>query len=455
MAVLPFENLTGDPEQEYLSDGLTEEMIAQLGRMHPEGLHVTGRRSVMRYKNSDTPIDQIGRDLNVDYVLAGNTRRDAGQIRINVELIRAPGQTQVWTESYESELSGILALQSDVVRRVAESLALELLPAETERLASVRSVDPAAYEAYVLGTQSRRALTVGGLETAERYFRRALEIDPGYAAAWAGISRVWNGRGQMGITPPKEAIRNSKEAVLRALAIDESEWAAHRSLAGILTWGDWDWPAAERQWNRLLRINPNEGEMLASHSHFLMIVGRPDEAMAQIERAMQLDPFNIKIRSFYVMDLVYVRRFDDAIAEAREILRLQPDAPVARSGLYYALFVTGMLDEALAEDRTKLDGDRERMHALESGYAEGGYTGAQQRIADLRASQYGTPGGPAAHGIALRYLYAGNHDRAFEWLERAYQDNDGNMPYLGLPIFDGMRSDSRFQDLRRRLNLPR
>jgi len=455
MAVLPFENLTGDPEQEYRSDGLTEEMIAQLGRMHPEGLHVIGRRSVMRYKNSDTPIDEIGRELNVDYVLAGSARWDTEQVRVNVELIRAPGQAQVWTESYESELSGILALQSDVLRRVAESLALELLPSESERLASSRSVDPAAYEAYVLGTQSRRALTVGGLETAERYFRRALEIDPDYAAAWAGISRVWNGRGQMGITPPREAIQNSKEAVLRALAIDETEWEAHRALAGILTWGDWDWPAAERQWDRVLQINSNDGGLLAAYSHFLMNMGRQEEAMAQIERAIELDPFNIKVRSFYVMDLVYVRRYAEAIAEAREILRLQPDAPVARSGLYWALYVQGMFDEALAEDRKKLAGYPERMAALERGYSEGGYTGAQQRIADLRASQYGTPGGPAAYGIALRYLYAGNHDRAFEWLEQAYQDNDGNMPYLDLPIFDGVRPDPRFQDLRRRMNLPR
>jgi serine/threonine-protein kinase len=455
LAVLPFENVTSDPEQEYLSDGLTEEMIAQLGRMHPEGLSVVGRQSVMRYEDSDTPIDQIGRDLNVDYVLAGSTRWDASTIRIRAELIRVEGQTQVWTEAYESEPSGILALQSDVVSRVAESLALELLPTETERLASARTVDPAAYEAYLRGTHSRRAMTPGALETAERYFRRALEIDPEYAAAWAGISRVWNARGQMGMVLPREAIQQSKQAVLRALAIDETEWEAHRSLASILTWGDWDWQAAERQWNRVLQINSNDGGLLAAYSHYLMNVGRPDEAMAQVERALELDPFNLKVRSFYVMDLVYVGRYDDAIAEARDILTLQPDAPVARSGLTYALFVQGMFEEALAEDRKKLAAHPERLNALEQGYAEAGYAGAQRRLADLRARQYGTPGGPAAYGIALRYLYAGDHDRTLEWLEQAYQDGDGNMPYLGLPIYDGMRSDPRFQDLVERMNLPR
>jgi adenylate cyclase len=329
------------------------------------------------------------------------------------------------------------------------------LPAEEARLASVRNVDPAAYEAYLKGSQSRLALTEGGLETAERYFTLALQIDPDYAAAWAGIARVWNGRGQMGITPQREAMRRSKEAVLRALALDETEYEAHRALAGILTWGEWDWPAAERQWKRNLAVNPNDGEALAGYSHFLMNMGRPEEAMAQVERARELDPFNVKLRSFYVTDLVYVRRYDDAIAEAREVLRLQPDAPVARDGLYHALHLKGMFDEALALDRARFAGDRERTEALERGYAEGGYAGAQRRIADLLASRYGPPGGPAAYRIALRYLYAGDHDRTLEWLERAYQDGDGNMPYLGLPIYDSLRADGRFQDLLRRMNLPR
>jgi eukaryotic-like serine/threonine-protein kinase len=455
LAVLPFATLTGDAEQDYLSDGLTEEMTAELGRMHPQRLDVIGRQSVMRYKGRDTPIDQIGRDLHVDYVLAGSARWDSSRIRIRAELIRVRGQAQVWSEAYEGELSDILALQSRVARQVAGSLALELLPAEAARLANARRVDPAAYEAYLKGSQARLALTAGGLETAERYFNLALQIDPDYAAAWAGIARVWNGRGQMELTPPREAQRRSKEAVLRALALDETEWEAHWALAGILTWGEWDWPAAERQWDRVLAINPNVGEARAGYSHFLMNTGRAEEAMAQVERALALDPFNVKLRSFYVTDLVYVRRYDDAIAEAREVLRLQPDAPVARNGLYYALYMQGRFDEALAVDRQRLAGDAEQIAALDRGYAEAGYRGAQQRIADLRASRYGSPDGPAAFGIALAYLYAGDHDRALEWLERAYQDGDANMPYLGLPIYDALRSDARFQDLLRRMNLPR
>ena len=454
LAVLPFENLSGDPNQEYLTDGLTEELTAELGRLHPQQLDVIGRQSVARYKGSDAPIEQIGHDLSVGYVLAGSAQWDSTRIRIRAELIRVRGQAQVWTEAYEGDLSSVLTLQGDVARRVAGSLALELLPVEAARLASVRSVDPAAYEAYLKGQQYRRTLTEGGLETAERYYRRALEIDPNFAAAWAGISRVWTGRGQMGITPEKEAVRNSKEAILKALTIDETEWEAHRALAGILTWGEWNWPAAERQWNRILAISPSNGETLAAYSHFLMNVGRPEEAMTQVERALELDPLNVKLRSFYVTDLVYVRRYDDAITEAREVLRLQPDAPVARNGLYYALFAKAMFDEALAEDRSKLAGDGELLAALEQGYAEAGYLGAQRRLADLLSGRYGMPGGPSAYGISLRYLYAGDRNRVLQWLERAYQDGDGNMPYLGLPIYDSVRSDPRFQDLMRRVGLP-
>jgi len=454
LAVLPFENLTGDPDQEYLSDGLTEDLIAELGRLHPGRLDVIGRQSVTRYRDSDAPIEEIGQALNVDYVLAGSARWDSSRVRIRAELIRVRGETQVWTEAYDGEPSSILTLQGSVARRVAGSLALELLPSEAARLASVRSVDPEAYDAYLKGQQYRRTLTEGGLETAERYYRRALEIEPDLAAAWAGISRVWTARGQMGITPPGESIRNAKEAVLRALTIDETEWEAHRALAGILTWGEWDWFAAERQWHRILAINSSNGETLASYSHFLMNMDRPEEAMAQVERALELDPLNIKLRSFYVTDLVYVRRYDEAIAEAREVLRLQPDAPVARNGLYYALFAKRTFGDALSEDRSRLAGDRELVAALEQGYANAGYAGAQRRVADVLAGRYGTPGGPSAYGISLRYLYAGDRDRTLQWLERAFQDHDNNMTYLGLPIYDSVRSDPRFQDLVRRVGLP-
>jgi TolB-like protein/Tfp pilus assembly protein PilF/predicted Ser/Thr protein kinase len=454
LAVLPFANLTGDPEQEYLSDGVTQEMISQLGRLHPQSLSVIARTSVMRYKKTDKAIDQIGRELGVDYVLEGSARSEAGRIRISAELIQVRDQTQLWADAYEREMSRILALQSDVARQVAGALALKLLPAEQARLANVRSVNPEAYDSYLKGTHSRLALTKGGLEAAERHFNLALQKDPNYAAAWAGIARIWTGRQQMGITPPSEAFRNAKAATLKALALDDTEWEAHRALAGILTWGDWDWAAAERQWNRIIELDPNNPEGLSGYSNFLMHMGRPDEAMAVSERALKLDPFNVKNQSFHALDLLYVRRYDDAIAVARTALRMQPDAPVARRALYEALLMKGMYDEDLALDREAFAGDRELTEALERGYAEGGYSGSQKRLADVAAARFGKAGGMRAWDLANKYLYAGDRDRALEWLERAYEERDGNMPYIGLPIYDSLRSDPRFEDLLRRMKLP-
>jgi TolB-like protein/tetratricopeptide (TPR) repeat protein/predicted Ser/Thr protein kinase len=454
LAVLPFANLSGDPEQEYLSDGLTEEMIVQLGRLHPQSLSVIARTSVMRYKNNDTPIDQIGRELGVDYVLEGSSRREAGRVRISAELIQVRDQMQLWSDSYEREMSGILALQSDVARRVAGALALKLLPDEQVRLANVRTVNPEAYEAYLKGVQSRQFLTEATLEAAERYFNRALQEDPNFAAAWAGIARVWNGRGQMGITPPKEAISRSKEAALKALELDGTEWEAHRALAGILTWGEWDWPAAERKWDELIVLNPNDVEVLTAHSHFLMHMGRQKEAMTEIEKAVGLDPFSVRNLSFYARDLIYARRYDDAIAAAQAAMRLQPGAPVARMALMDALFLKGMFDEAFRLEKERRVGDRELAEALEQGYAESGYAGAQRRLADVLSARFGRQGNVSAYYVANLYLRAGDKERTLQWLERAYGERDGNMPYIGSPVFDSLRPDPRYQDLLRRIGLP-
>jgi TolB-like protein len=455
LAVMPFVNLTGDPEQDYLSDGLTEELIAQLGGLHPQGLRVIARGSVMRYKRRDTPIDQVGRELRVEYVLEGSARQEAGRIRITAELIQVRDQIQLWARTYERELTGILALQSDVARDVAGALALKLLPAEQARLANARAVNPEAYDAFLKGTHARQSLTQGTLDAAERYYTLAVEKDPTYAAAWAGIARVWTGRQQMGFAPPREAWREAKAAALKALELDGNEWEAHRALAGILTWGDWDWPAAERKWSQLLALNPDNAEALQGYSHFLMNVGRPGEAMARIERALEIDPLSVRTQSFYAADLVYARRYDEAIAAARAALRLQADAPVARNALYQALVLEGRFDEALAMDREQFAGDPELAAALERGAAESGYAGAQRRLAEAWSGRYAKPGGSRAIALARRWLYAGDRDRAIQWLERAYEDRDGNMPYITEPTYDSLRADPRFQDLLRRMNLPR
>ena len=348
MAVLPFANLTGDPEQEYLSDGVTQEMIARLGRLHPESLSVIARTSVMRYKKTDTPIDQIGRELGVDYVLEGSAQREDGRIRISAELIQVRDQTQLWAEVYEREFAGILALQSDVARKVAGALALKLLPAEQARLANVRTVDPEAYEAYLRGSQAWTKMTKNDLDAAEGYFTMALGKDPNFAAAHAGMSWVWACRNQLGFTPPGEAGPRIREAAQKALSLDDTLAEAHYALATVKTYLDWDLPAAGQEWRRAVELDPNYAEGLAAYSHFLAIMGRTDEAMAQVDRAVGLDPFNVMIHIFRAADLFFVRRFDEAEAELRKALAMGPGNPAAIQGLYWVLAAKGMEREALA-----------------------------------------------------------------------------------------------------------
>lgn len=338
--------------------------------------------------------------------------------------------------------------------KVASALALKLLPAEQARLTKVRTVDPKAYDAYLKGTQSRQALTKESLDAAERYFTLALQADPGYAKAWAGLSRVWTGRQQMGFAPPRDANREAKAATRKALELDDTEFEAYRALAGIQTWGDWDWPAAERTWNDLIKLDPDNPEVLQGHSLFLMHMGRQREAMAGIERALELDPLSVRTLSFYAADLVYERWYGDAIAAARKALGLQANAPVAWGALYQALFLKGSYAEALAMDRNRYAGDRELVEALDSGRADGGYVGAQKKLIAVWTARFGEPGGVRAWDLTVRSLYAGDHEGARLWLERAYAEGDPNVPYIGEPLFDPLRSDPRVQDLVRRLGLP-
>ena len=354
LAVLPFENLTGDPNQEYLSDGVTQEMISALGRLHPQGLSVIARTSVMRYKKSNTPIDQIGRELGVDYVLEGSAQREAGHIRISAELIQVRDQTQLWADVYDRQLAGILILQADVAKKVAGALALKLFPAEQARLASVRDVNPEAYDAYLKGSHYWPNLTPADLDTAQRYFELALTKDPNYAPAYAGIAIVWASRQQVGFTAPSVAGPKAKEAARKAVELDESFAEAHLALASVLTYTDWDFARAEPEWNRTLELNPNYPDALVAHSLFLQIVGRPDEAMRQAERALALDPFNVIVQTFYAVDLLYVRRYDEAIAQARANLRQQPGAAGFLGILWTAYRGKGMQKEALASAREYL-----------------------------------------------------------------------------------------------------
>ncbi|HEY7679285.1 MAG TPA: protein kinase, partial [Terriglobia bacterium] len=295
LAVLPFENLSGDAEQGYFSDGMTEELIAQLGRLRPQQLGVIARTSAMRYKHSGKGIDQIGRELGVDYILEGSVRREAGRVRITAQLIQVRDQTHLWAENYERALTDVFALQSDVSRRVADSLAVQLLPAGHAALARAPTMSPEAHEAYLKGrfywNQRTRDSLLKGLE----YFRRATELDPNYALAYAGLADSYAILASNGHSPPAEVMPKAGQAANKALEIDETLAEAHATL-GMIEWGsEWDFAAAEREFKRAIELRPSYAYAHQWYGMLLGGLGRLEEGRAELQEARQLDPLSTTI----------------------------------------------------------------------------------------------------------------------------------------------------------------
>jgi TolB-like protein/DNA-binding winged helix-turn-helix (wHTH) protein len=451
LAVLPFVNLSGDPGQEYLSDGLTQEMISQLGRVHPAGLNIIARTSIMRYKNVDGPVEKVGRELGVDYVLTGSTRREGDRIRISAELIRVRDHTQLWSETYERELASVLAVHSEVARRVASSLALRLLPE-----ANLRLVNPEAYEAYLKGLQHWYQLTPSGMDAALQYFESALRHDPQYAPAFVGISLVWVGRAQMGFVPRDQALPPIRTAALKALELDDRMVEAHYALALIKTWYEFDWAGSEYHFKRAIELNPSFPDARAYYSHFLLILRRPGEAVEQMARALELDPFNVLFQSLNAGELTYLKRCDEAIVQAREALAATPNHPLGKYALVQALECKGLHEEMVeaARNDLKARGDSAGIDALDQGYRQGGYRAAWRSWADSRAAVFPKTR-TGAMLIVQAYVSAGEDQLALDWLETSYEFRDPNLPYAFIkPKFDRFHAYPRFQTLRRKMNLP-
>jgi serine/threonine-protein kinase len=454
IAVLPIENLTGDPGQEYFVDGATDELIGQLAQIG--ALRVISRTSVMKYKGSKKPVPEIASELKVKAVVAGTVHRVGDRVRIRVELIDAlPEERNLWTQTYDRAMPDVLVMYGEMARAVAGKMQVKLAPQEATRLAAARQVNPEAYEAYLQGQFHWYKLTRPDLDSALQYFESALAKDPNYAKAYVGIASVWVGRQQQGYIPRSEAGPKARAAAAKALELDGTLAEVHNILAGIKTWTDWDWKSGEAEYRRAIELNPNLPDPRAPLSHLLNILKRPEEAMAQVQRALELDPLNSLFRDFYAMDLMYARRYDDAIAVLHDTLTTSPNDLVALSTLRSAYHMKHMYTEALEVWKASYAarGDQAAAEALARGFKEGGYPKALQRAAETLAARPRTAYVPAWQ-IGTLYTRAGLKEEALEWLEKAYQAHDPNMPYISVdPIFDILRDDPRFQDLLRRMNL--
>jgi len=454
IAVLPLQNLTGDPKQDFFSDGMHEALITDLGRIG--GLkRVIARSSVMRFKGTERPLHEIAQELKVDALITGAVLRSGSRVRVTAQLINPATDAQVWARSFERDLSDVLSLQNEIVSEVTREVRVELTPQEETRLASAIKIDPQAYEAYLKGRFHLYKLTRLDLDSALQYFELALDTDPNYALAYAGIAAVWSGRQQQGLASASETTPRIAAAAAKALELDSTLAEVHYTLAVIRTWVYWDWEGAETEFRTAIDINPNYPEALAYYSHLLNILRRPKEAMPQIERALDVDPFNSLFQALYGMDLMYARRYDDAIGLLRETLESSPNDPVALSTLRSALHMKHLDAEALEvwKKSYAVRDDREAEEALARGFEEGGYSGALRRVAETLAARSKTTY-VSPWQIGTLYTRAGMNDEALDWLEKAYLARDQNMPYLGVdPIFDTLRDDPRYQGLLRKMNL--
>ncbi len=457
LAVLPFENLTGDTAQEYFSDGLTEEMIGQLGRLDPGHLGVIARTSVMHYKGNREQLDKIGRELGVQYVLEGSVRRDGERVRVSAQLIQMRDQTHVWSRQYDRKLNNLLTLQGEIAQEIADEIQVTLGDAPARK--EVQAVaSPASYEAYDLYLKglyfwNKRA---PGFPLATQYFEQAIAKDPNYARAYAGLANTFALMGTWYQAPQNEVMPKARTAALKALEIDESLAEAHTSLALIAGSYDYDWQTAEKEYRRAIQLNPDYATAHQWYAEFLAWQGRFDEAFAESERARRLDPMSLIIASDHGAILYYSRQYNRAIAQCQMVLEMDPDFGHARTFIFHSYVQEGKFAEALDEIK--------RGHNPE----DSPWTWA------LRAFVYGRWGrtAEAAHALskfeqfapqlhsdrplaeALTYVGAGRKDQAIGVLQKAYTEHSDALVSLRVnPVYDALRDDARFQELLRKVRL--
>jgi len=460
LAVLPFVNLTGDASQEYLSDGLTEEMIAQLGRLDPQRLGVIARTSVMGYKNGQLRLDQIGKELGADYVLEGSVRRDSQQVRITAQLIQLKDQTHVWARQYDRELNNLLVLQGAIAQEIAAEIQRTLGDRSAMHWAHRASASPRTYEAYDLYLKGRyfwNKRTQQGFEQAIGCFQQAVAKDPDFASAYAGLADSYVLMSAYSLAPISDTMTKARTAAQRALQLDDSLAEAHTSLALIAQNYDWDWATAGREYQRAIQLDPNYPTAHHWYAEHLALEGHFEEAMPEIERARRLDPLSLIIATDQAAILYFSRQYDRAIERFRTVLDMEPNFPRAHM-LIYAYVEKGRFADALAdaevwgryEDTPWVLALRAYIYGRSGEMAK-----ARQAVAKLQQT-YGRQRQLDPTPMAVAELGLGNRDRALAWLHEAYLKHSSALTALKVdPTYDPLRGDPRFQELLKAINLAR
>ena len=456
LAVLPLENLSGDPSQDYFSDGMTDELITELGQISE--LRVISRTSVMTYKGARRPLPEIARKLNVDAIVEGTVLRFGEQVRITAQLIQAPADRQLWAQSYQGDVRETLALQKQVARAIVEEIRIELTQHERDVLKSVKAVNAGAYEAYLKGRYFWNKRTGDGLKKAVDYFKLAVEKDPNYAQAYTGLADSYAllGDWEYGVLAPMEAYPQAKAAATKALELDSTLGEAHISLAFSLDGFDWDFPSAEREFKRGIELNPGYATGHQWYAGHLTLLGRDTDAIAEMKKAENLDPLSLIIGADLAEDLIIARRYEEAIQQSRKTMEMDPNFALAHYQLGQAFLQKHRYNEAIAELQKAVGlsgGSTTSTSSLAYSYAASGRRNDAVKILNDLKNRSNDRFSNAPE-IALVYVGLDDKDQAMAWLEKGYAERF-NPGVLMRPLFDPLRSDRRFQDLLHRIGLRR
>jgi TolB-like protein/DNA-binding winged helix-turn-helix (wHTH) protein/Tfp pilus assembly protein PilF len=452
LAVLPLENLSGDPSQEYFADGMTDEMITDLAQI--ESLRIISRTSSMQYKYAHKSLPQIAQELNVDAVVEGSVERNGNHVKIRAQLIEGRNDRHLWAESYESDLRDVLSLEDNVARDIAHKIQAELAPKERQTQAATAPANPAAYDNYLLGRYYGERRNEQGLKKSVEYFNQAIALDPNYALAYSGLAGSYHVIGNYGIMPANEAIAKSEEMAHKALSLDNNLAEAHAVLADNMTTYHWNWVAAEPEYKRAIELNPNYTMVRQWYAEYLNAMGRPQEAIAQIKQAQEIDPVSLITNAVMGRVFFMARQYDQAVLQCKKTIDMDPAFP--RSYVYLARVYEqkGMYPEAWMnyhKSRVLMGYEPDSVAALPAKTLDA------QSYWKLRlawAQEDLKHGRNASFDLAVAYGYLGDKNRAFEWLDKAYQEHSSWMAELKInPMNDPLRSDPRFEALVKRVNL--
>jgi eukaryotic-like serine/threonine-protein kinase len=454
LVVLPFENRSGDPTQEFFADGMTDALIADLAQIG--ALRVISRTSAMRFKGASRALPEIARELGVDAVVEGSALRVGERVRITVQLVDAASDRSLWGKSYDRDLTDILTLQSEVAHAIANEIRIQVTPEEQARLRSKGAVIPAAHVAYLQGRFLWNRYGAESVKESILRYREALAADPDYAIVYAGLADSYIMLANTHELPPREGYSLAREAAERGLALDDSLAELHSSLGMVHRLFDWDWQSAERAYLRAVELNPGHAFGRSRYGQLLSAMGRHEEAIGQAERALEFDPLNLLLHTQVGDVLFYARRYERSIAFYRKSLEIDPTAGFGHTDLARSLEHVGRIDEAIQEFElgTSTPGGRPRASTgLAILYAKAGRREEARAVIEavqsLARTQFVSP-----YGIASYYAVIGDNARALDWLGKAYAERDGTLTWLKVhPRLDGLRGEPRFRELLARMRL--